>query len=65
MFAAIFLFFALLSLGPEPGNQMRTQQGPPPQSTPVAQPSAFGMNVSSEGTYTKVKAGKPKFDSDN
>ncbi len=25
----------------------------------------FGMNVSSEGTYTRVKAGKPKFDSDN
>lgn len=22
----------------------------------------FGMNVSSEGTYTKVKGGKPKFD---
>src|SRR6266536_1024095 len=40
MFAAIFLFFALLSLGPESGNQMPTQQGPPPQSTPVAQPSA-------------------------
>ncbi|MDX6446798.1 MAG: hypothetical protein QOH71_3872 [Blastocatellia bacterium] len=25
----------------------------------------FGMNVSSEGTYTKIKSGKPKFDSDN
>jgi len=25
----------------------------------------FGMNVSSEGTYTKIKGGKPKFDSDN
>ena len=24
----------------------------------------FGMNVSSEGTYTKTKAGKPKFDED-
>jgi len=24
----------------------------------------FGMNVTSEGTYTKVKAGKPKFDVD-
>jgi hypothetical protein len=22
----------------------------------------FGMNVTSEGTYTKIKAGKPKFD---
>ena len=25
----------------------------------------FGMNVSSEGTYIKIKSGKPKFDSDN
>jgi hypothetical protein len=25
----------------------------------------FGLNVSSEGTYTKIKSGKPKFDSDN
>ncbi len=25
----------------------------------------FGMNVSSEGTYTKIRSGKPKFDSDN
>ena len=25
----------------------------------------FGMNVSSEGIYTKTKSGKPKFDSDN
>jgi len=25
----------------------------------------FGMNVSSEGTYTKTKSGKPQFDSDN
>ena len=25
----------------------------------------FGLNVSSEGTYTKIKRGKPKFDSDN
>lgn len=24
----------------------------------------FGMNVTSEGTYTKIKAGKPKFDED-
>ena len=24
----------------------------------------FGMNVTSEGTYTKTKAGKPKFDED-
>lgn len=24
----------------------------------------FGMNVSSEGTYTKIKAGKPKFEED-
>jgi hypothetical protein len=24
----------------------------------------FGMNVTSEGTYTKIKASKPKFDSD-
>lgn len=24
----------------------------------------FGLNVSSEGTYTKVKGGKPKFDPD-
>jgi len=24
----------------------------------------FGMNVSSAGTYTKIKAGKPKFDED-
>ena len=24
----------------------------------------FGLNVSSEGTYTKIKAGKPKFDED-
>lgn len=25
----------------------------------------FGLNVSSEGTYTKIKSGKPKFDSDH
>jgi hypothetical protein len=25
----------------------------------------FGLNVSSEGTYSKIKGGKPKFDSDN
>src|SRR5712692_7832270 len=25
----------------------------------------FGLNVSSEGTYTKIKSGKPNFDSDN
>ena len=25
----------------------------------------FGMNVTSEGTYTKIKSGKPKFDSDH
>ncbi|MFN2579072.1 MAG: hypothetical protein ABR607_15460 [Pyrinomonadaceae bacterium] len=25
----------------------------------------FGMNVSSEGTYTKIKSGRPKFDSEN
>lgn len=25
----------------------------------------FGLNVSSEGTYTKIKRGKPKFDSEN
>ena len=25
----------------------------------------FGLNVSSEGTYRKIKSGKPKFDSDN
>jgi hypothetical protein len=25
----------------------------------------FGMNVSSEGTYSKIKGGKPKFDSNN
>ncbi|HYR74265.1 MAG TPA: hypothetical protein VEM96_00350 [Pyrinomonadaceae bacterium] len=25
----------------------------------------FGLNVSSEGTYKKIKGGKPKFDSDN
>ena len=25
----------------------------------------FGLNVSSEGTYTRIKGGKPKFDSDN
>lgn len=24
----------------------------------------FGMNVTSEGTYTKIRAGKPKFDPD-
>jgi hypothetical protein len=24
----------------------------------------FGMNVTSEGTYTKIKTGKPKFDED-
>ena len=24
----------------------------------------FGLNVSSEGTYTKIRAGKPKFDPD-
>lgn len=24
----------------------------------------FGMNVTSEGTYTKIKGGKPKFDED-
>jgi hypothetical protein len=24
----------------------------------------FGFNVSSEGTYTRIRAGKPKFDSD-
>jgi hypothetical protein len=25
----------------------------------------FGLNVSSEGTYIKIKSGRPKFDSDN
>jgi len=25
----------------------------------------FGMNVTSEGTYTRIKSGKPKFDSDH
>ncbi len=25
----------------------------------------FGLNVSSEGTYAKIKGGKPKFDTDN
>lgn len=25
----------------------------------------FGLNVSSEGTYTKIRSGKPKFDTDN
>ena len=25
----------------------------------------FGLNVSSEGTYTRIKGGKPKFDTDH
>jgi hypothetical protein len=42
-----------------PGNKIRVAEDP------NASDCGFGLNVSSEGTYTKIKSGKPKFDSDN
>jgi hypothetical protein len=41
-----------------PGNEIKVAEDP------NASDCGFGAGVSSEGTYTKIKSGKPKFDSD-